>query len=174
MKLVNENVMVEWVELGEGLDGDYNPEDPTDIELLRFDVSILIDGEWVEKEGASYCTQFPAYATEKQKMKGLQLLLDQFHDVLSSDTDVSVKKLGERMSWISLESIYDIKKLTSLLNKNQNLVDVKHTGFNADFPTFQVTLYDGVQESWEIRDDNEVYYYDHNEDEWKHTHRLPA
>jgi len=38
MNLIKNNIMVEWVELGEGLSGDYNPDDPKDIELLRFDI----------------------------------------------------------------------------------------------------------------------------------------
>jgi len=42
-EMIRDNIMVEWVELGEGLCGDYNPDDPDDIELLRFDVSRLDD-----------------------------------------------------------------------------------------------------------------------------------
>lgn len=100
MELIRDNVKVEWVELGEGWNGDYDENDPNDVELLRFDVSVLINGEWVEKEDASYCTRFPVSAPDEQKIKGLQLLMNEFHDALSGDVENSVKKLGERLSWI--------------------------------------------------------------------------
>jgi len=105
MELVRGNVKVEWEAIGEGLHGDYNPKDPEDIELLRFYVSVLQDGVWEEKEDASYCTQFPVSATDEEKLAGLDLLLDRFFDALSEDIDVPVKKLGESLSWISLDEL---------------------------------------------------------------------
>ena len=105
MELVRDNVKVEWVALGEGLYGDYNWTIPDDIELLRFDVSVLREGQWIEKEDASYCTRFPADATDAEKRAGLELLMKRFHEVLHSDPEASVKKLGEELSWISLDSI---------------------------------------------------------------------
>lgn len=107
--LVRDNIKVQWVELGEGLYGDYDSMDPEDVELLRFDVFVMRDGAWVEKEDGSYCTQFPVSATEKEKLAGLEILLDKFHDALSADIDVSVKKLGEQMSWIDLSSVANHK-----------------------------------------------------------------
>lgn len=112
--LVRDNVKVEWMAIGEGLHGDYDPEDPQDIELLRFSVSVLRDGFWEEKENASYCTQFPVSASAEEQVAGLQLLLGQFHYVLSPNIDISVKKLAEKMSW--LDSAYVsgyMKALTS-------------------------------------------------------------
>ena len=41
-------VKIEWVNLGEGYDGDYDPENPDDVNLLRFDVSKKVNGEWTE------------------------------------------------------------------------------------------------------------------------------
>lgn len=98
--LVRDNVKVSWAELGEGLHGDYDPMNPDDVELLRFDVFVMRNGEWEEKENASYCTNFPVSSTIVEKFAGLQILLDRFHEALSADIDVSVKKLGEEMSWI--------------------------------------------------------------------------
>lgn len=103
MSLVKGPVKVSWVNLGEGWNGDYNPENPEDENLLRFDVSVLRDGEWEEKEDASYCTQFPAAASFRDKLLGLTLLMREFYDALHNDIDVSVKKLGESLSWISPE-----------------------------------------------------------------------
>ena len=41
-------VRVQWVELGEGMSGEYSEDDPDDIELLRFDVLIYEDGSWLD------------------------------------------------------------------------------------------------------------------------------
>lgn len=103
MEKILGNVKVEWVELGEGLDGDYDETNPEDEELLRFDVSVLINNEWVEKENASYCTCFPVNATVEQKEEGLQILLNEFAETLSEDVTLSVKGKAEEMSWISLD-----------------------------------------------------------------------
>ena len=108
MELIRDNVKVEWEAIGEGLSGDYNPGNPRDIELLRFYVSVLRDGEWEEKDDGSYCTRFPVAAADKEKWAGLLLLMDRFHDVLFSDPDASIKKLGEELSWIDSESVSQI------------------------------------------------------------------
>ena len=98
-------VKVEWCNCDEGWWGDYNPENPEDENLLRFDVSVFRNGQWEEKDDASYCTQFPASASMAEKCQALQILGKEFDDALSSDIDVSVKKLGERLSWISPASL---------------------------------------------------------------------
>ena len=64
----------EWIDIGEGWSGDYNPDDPTDTPLLRFDVLELtkVEGlfsdspelEWEVLDDASYCTQMPADTSE--------------------------------------------------------------------------------------------------------------
>ena len=102
-QLIKDNVMVEWTELGEGIDGDYNPDDPEDVELLRFDVSRLVNGEWEAIDDASYCTQIPVSATPEQRAKGLQFIMNEVYEWASQG--YSIKKLCERLSWISLESI---------------------------------------------------------------------
>lgn len=102
-QLIKDNVMVGWTELGEGIDGDYNPGDPEDVELLRFDVSRLVNGEWEAIDDASYCTQVPVSATPEQRTKGLQLIMDEVYEWASQG--YSIKKPCERLSWISLESI---------------------------------------------------------------------
>lgn len=67
----NGMVMVEWVDCGEGLCGDYDPTDPTDEALLRYDAFVKVTGtdmdeirglefgdgdEWGYKQDSSYCT----------------------------------------------------------------------------------------------------------------------
>ena len=37
MALTQDNYRVEWVDLGEGLSGEYDPSNPDDVAMLRFD-----------------------------------------------------------------------------------------------------------------------------------------
>jgi hypothetical protein len=48
--LTRGDVCVSWVELGEGYNGDYDEEDPEDVELLRFDV--LVRGPLIDSGAA--------------------------------------------------------------------------------------------------------------------------
>ena len=102
---ITPDVKVEWVNMDEGWNGDYNEKDPNDENLLRFDVSVLRDGRWEEKEDASYCTAFPAAASLEEKVNALVYLGKEYDDALKNDIDVSVKKMGERLSHISLDTI---------------------------------------------------------------------
>lgn len=125
MELVRDNVKVAWEAIGEGLCGDYNPKDPDDVEFLRFYVSVFRDGEWEEKENASYCTCFPVSSSQQEQMAGLMLLMDRFHEVLSGNIDASVKKLGEELSWISPDAVQSYLKkrsLTEQLETAQNKI----------------------------------------------------
>jgi hypothetical protein len=99
MRLIKDNVKVTWEDIGEGLCGDYNPLDPDDIPLYRFYVEErLEDGEWADVEDASYCTQVPVDTPDDILEKLLVILMDHFYcDVVEGN---SVKKIGERMSWI--------------------------------------------------------------------------
>ena len=108
------NIKVEWVELGEGLCGDYNPDDPDDIELLRFDVSYQNDkGEWLEIPDSSYCTMMPVKAPDEIRQKALQVIFNEYYHALSGhyhEHSPSVKHLGEWLSWICPE---DFEQVTS-------------------------------------------------------------
>lgn len=133
LEYITPRVKVEWVNMDEGWNGDYNSDDPADQNLLRFDVSILRDGAWEGKEDASYCTQFPATATFAEKQAGLVKLSREYADALSSDLDVSVKKLGERLSWISLD---DVRPTPSLQNEISALAaDLNH--FSEKYDTYE-------------------------------------
>jgi hypothetical protein len=105
--LIKDRVKVEWSELGEGLCGDYNPDDPDDIELLRFDVSELINGEWEMVDDASYCTQMPVSTTPKQRQDSLKWIMSEVYDGIMGG--YSIKKICEFLSWISPESLKENK-----------------------------------------------------------------
>lgn len=98
LELIKDDVKVEWVNLGEGWNGDYNPDNPEDTNLLRFDVSCLENGLWCPVEDASYCTQVPASTPEPELRRLLQVLLDEVYSGVHGGH--SVKKLCERLSWI--------------------------------------------------------------------------
>jgi hypothetical protein len=91
-------VRVGWSELGEGLCGEYDPDDPEDVELLRFDVSVLLGDEWIDPGDVSYCTLIPASAGEGVRARGLRYIMDEIYEAVCSGH--SAKKLCERLSWM--------------------------------------------------------------------------
>jgi hypothetical protein len=106
VRLTRNDVTVEWESIGEGFNGDYDPEDPDDQPLLRFYVSrrsVSPSGlvAWDEVEDASYCTQVPEATPAPVLAKLLEQLMDEFYEPVTQGR--SVKKLGERLSWISPE-----------------------------------------------------------------------
>ena len=101
LELVKDNVKVIWENIGEGYYGDYDEENSEDENLLRFTVYVNEEGEWIEVDDASYCTTVTADTDNGKLMELLNVLMDEFYDVLHYDIYASVKKLGERMSWIS-------------------------------------------------------------------------
>jgi hypothetical protein len=56
-----ERLKIEFVDINEGYKGEYDPDDPDDVKLLRFDVSIRKKkgGAWQVSDSCSYCTQIP-------------------------------------------------------------------------------------------------------------------
>lgn len=99
------SVKVEWYNAGEGLQGDYNPDDPDDINLLRFDVYKKEKDakEWEPVDDASYCTQLPDEVEDWIKVKGLEMLMDEVFEPLVGGN--RIKKLCEMLSWISEDNI---------------------------------------------------------------------
>ena len=98
---IDRNVKVEWTDCDEGLSGEYDPCNPRDIHLLRFDVYVVRDGSWTEVDDASYCTMMPADTDQEILKRAVKYLAKRYADILASDPDTSVKKLGERLSWIA-------------------------------------------------------------------------
>jgi hypothetical protein len=129
--LIDGPIKVEWTELGEGYNGDYDEEDEDDEELLRFDTYIRIEAleenperkhniwgypaltaqqlwdsypdGWVPVEDGSWCTEFRASATPAQRLAGLQVLMKEFRQTLL-DGD-SFKGRATFMSRMSLADL---------------------------------------------------------------------
>ena len=98
-KLVTNNVKVEWTDLGEGLHGDYDPADPDDVALLRFDIYRWNGFDWEPVEDASYCTNVPVETDAEILKSMLQMIMSEVGDDVRSGN--SIKRQCEMLSWLS-------------------------------------------------------------------------
>jgi hypothetical protein len=106
VNVIRGNRKVEWVDLGEGFSGDYDPSNPDDQELLRFDVLELRQvhepthadddeaHEWVAMDDASYCTQMPADTSDKILRRGATMIMNVTYG------KTNIKRICEGLSWI--------------------------------------------------------------------------
>lgn len=98
--LIESGVKVELHdETYEGWTGDYNPDDPEDNLLLRFDVSVFSDNEWQPVDNGSYCTALPATVSTDAINLALNIIMREVGDAVRSGA--SIKKTCENLSWIS-------------------------------------------------------------------------
>lgn len=114
--IIRNGVKIDWVNLDEGFDGDYDPENPDDVNLLRFDVSKFDTetNEWTEVEDGSYCTQVPADTNHAT----LRRILTSFMDYIYDDV-VSVgksKRKCEQLSWTSPDGNIQINAMDNVFN----------------------------------------------------------
>lgn len=86
-------VDVSWI--GEGLDGDYDPTEDEDHPLLRYDVQRLVEGEWEDVDGGSYCTQVHAYCAIDTARALAAYLVGRIEE---NDGDITKRFLGT-LSW---------------------------------------------------------------------------
>ncbi len=109
LSIQDDVLRVDWYNAGEGWNGDYDPEDEEDDNLLRFDVYVKTDdpswehtGGWEEVEDASYCTQVPADTAPEVLKEKLMFIFKAYRDIIEDYLKgSSVKRLGEELSWIS-------------------------------------------------------------------------
>lgn len=95
----NKTIRVTWVDLGEGLCGDYTGEQD-DVPLLRFDTDRLNEnGEYESVDDGSYCTRVPVGTNETFLKKAAEAIANDVEDA----GDRSVKRLLEAWSWIECE-----------------------------------------------------------------------
>jgi hypothetical protein len=108
-------VTLEWI--GEGFSGDYDPDDPDDLPLLRysvyrryrdneeypegiFDLDALEDGEWMACNNASYCTQLKVTDDRTMLLEAANRLVA--HISQGVIDKARQKRLYEYLSWISI------------------------------------------------------------------------
>lgn len=100
LQIIFGGVKVEWVDCVEGNDGDYDPNDPDDVPLLRFDVSTWADGGWEEPADYSYCTRMPLYTDRVILLKAL------LHLAVGADehrVNGTLKRWLQEQSWMKPE-----------------------------------------------------------------------
>jgi hypothetical protein len=102
MELIKGLVKIELEYIGEGLNGDFNPNDPDDIKLLRYTVSRIEDDDIVPIDDASYCTLLPESASSTIQTKALYYLMSRLYEPITQG--LYIKKLCEDLSWLELET----------------------------------------------------------------------
>ena len=176
VSIENDLIRVDWYDAGEGLCGDYHPEDPDDVHLLRFDVYKKVGEDWEEVEDASYCTRMPYASDQELLVYSLYVIFKYYYDALKDDPDRSVKKLGEQLSWICPEDLTTTYRIyytvetryateVNLLNKykpQDNIEKIKQLGAanfsDADFgEAFDI---DGWERLIEDEDGNTIWEND--------------
>lgn len=103
MSINDDRIRVDFVNIGEGCFGDYDPGDHEDENLLRFDVYCRESAgdEWREVDDASYCTTVSADTPREELEEKIRILFREYSSVADHILDGgSVKKLGETLSWI--------------------------------------------------------------------------
>jgi hypothetical protein len=99
--LTRGRMRIEFANIGEGWDGDYNPDDPEDDNLLRFYVQFKTNGAWEDVDSASYCTQTPVDTPEPVLHALLTLMMDRIYDGAAQFAgDLHLKRPCEELSWI--------------------------------------------------------------------------
>jgi hypothetical protein len=95
----HKGLRVTWEWIGEGWNGDYNPDNPDDDPLLRFSCDRFdVDSmDWVGMEDASYCTRLPISTPTRHLAIASAIILEEI------DTDSSYKKALEHLSWFCPE-----------------------------------------------------------------------
>ena len=114
--IIRNNVRIDWVNLDEGFDGDYDPENPDDVNLLRFDVSIanLDNHSWEEVEDGSYCTQVPADTNTETLKRILVSFMDYIYDDIVSVQ--KAKRKCEQLSWTDLSGNIQINPMSNIFD----------------------------------------------------------
>tara|TARA_B100000929_G_scaffold214052_1_gene171014 strand:+ start:8673 stop:10298 length:1626 start_codon:yes stop_codon:yes gene_type:complete len=95
-------VSVEW--LGEGEEGDFQPLEPRDQPLLRFDAQKnigIVDTVWEDIDNGSYCTQVPAYDPREILEAMPRYLVAR----LEAEGGNYPKRLMEKLSWVTQKDI---------------------------------------------------------------------
>ncbi len=98
---------VEFANIGEGYNGDYDPNDPEDDELIRFYVYTNanygkdLPYDWEEVEDTSECTTIPVDSDTDYLIKKATAVFNRFRkEITDYPVETSCKKLAEELSWI--------------------------------------------------------------------------
>lgn len=98
-------VRVALVCLGEGYNGEYDPTNPEDELLLRFDLFLKdeTNGEWMPAE--SRCTCLANEAPLQDKEAALDILLNRFYEAFTNHIEQDLGALADELSYISADTV---------------------------------------------------------------------
>ena len=103
-ELIVNDVRVTLEDIGEGIFGEYDENDPNDRPLLRFDVYKRcenpsdITGEWEAIDDGSYCTNIHAESSWNEIAQYLFTIMNEVYFYIQND--YSIKKVCEKLSWL--------------------------------------------------------------------------
>lgn len=103
--LTRGNLRVEWTNLGEGRHELYDPNEPSDVNFLRLDVTERQpNGQFEAPDGAecSVCTAITAAATKDQQIECLILAMDKLEPVYERTDFYNLKGTIDTLSWMDL------------------------------------------------------------------------
>lgn len=114
LELVRGNRKVVWEYIDEGWNGEYNPDDPNDTQLLRFNCyecdetgfTVENPNRWRQMDDGSYCTSMPVGTPVKILAQAAAIILEAIEDVY-------YKRRLEELSWFCPE---DFEKCTKKRN----------------------------------------------------------
>jgi hypothetical protein len=90
-----------WEDIGEGYEGEYNPDDPNDEHLLRFYIERMDShGHWNELPDSSYCTVIPVDTTYKVLETYASLLLTAVETQGSG-----YRRVLQGLTWLTVENL---------------------------------------------------------------------
>lgn len=98
---IKNSVKVSLFNAGEGKFGDYDANDPDDVNLLRFSVFVRDEDGldlWTEVDGASYCTNIPASILKHEREQAVSYIMDTVYDRLTTNPYGSIKRTCEKLS----------------------------------------------------------------------------
>ncbi|MCL4722816.1 MAG: hypothetical protein KJZ90_00875 [Rhodocyclaceae bacterium] len=95
------DIGVAFADIGEGRNGDYNPEDPEDEALLRLDFMQKDEGgEFVDTDGSG-CTNVSVSATKEERQRFLELAMAHAQKHIIRDKSTNFKMLCGALTWMS-------------------------------------------------------------------------
>ena len=90
-------IKITWEDIGEGMSGDYNSKDPSDVPLLRFYIYREREQDLLQVDDGSFCTQMPVKTPWHLLEHGLKCIWEDVRDAIEDDEPI--KKICEEISW---------------------------------------------------------------------------
>lgn len=109
---INKNnlVAVELANIGEGINGDFDPADPDDINFLRFYIYAYDGADMAYIDNASRCTFIPADITDEEALRMANYIMQQVYDPIIAEQ--SIDAICDKLSYLGCD--YDTGNIPTL------------------------------------------------------------